>query len=45
MTPRGARPDPAAPPPLTLANLPPITAMPPAADRIMFNAGVLTIPE
>jgi hydroxybutyrate-dimer hydrolase len=44
--PRGPRPDPSsAPPPLTLANVPPINPDPPAADRIAFEGDVLSIPE
>jgi hydroxybutyrate-dimer hydrolase len=44
--PRGPRPDPSsAPPPLTLANVPPINPDPPAADRIVFEGDVLSIPE
>ena len=44
--PRGPRPDPSsAPPPLTLANVPPINPDPPAADRISFEGDILSIPE
>jgi hydroxybutyrate-dimer hydrolase len=44
--PRGPRPDASStPPPLTLANVPPIDPKPPAADRILFDGGVLIIPE
>jgi hypothetical protein len=45
-TPRGPRPDASsAPRPLTLANVPPISPDPPAADRILFEDDVLIILE
>jgi hydroxybutyrate-dimer hydrolase len=40
---RGGTPD--AAPKITLANVPPILALPPASNLIAFSGNVLTIPD